>query len=291
MKTLDTLVKDIYQLFLDGHSPSQENVDKLGEAVAKSVSRSLKRNLTDAPVGKNLRMSSIGKPDRQVWYETHQEIKGEELRAPTLIKFLFGDILEDLLLFLVREAGHTVEGEQEEVDIGGVKGHMDSVIDGVLTDVKSTSSRSFKKFEEGTLKDDDPFGYIAQISGYVQGSGREGQPGAFLAIDKQNGKICVHQVPTEDLIDVKERVSHLQELVSSEEEPPRCYEPVPDGKSGNMKLAIGCAYCPFKHYCWRDANEGKGLRTFNYSGTPRFLVHVENEPRVTERVSFSPVED
>ena len=44
---------------------------------------------------------------------------------------------------------------------------MDCKIDGVLTDVKSTSSFGFKKFKEATLAFDDPFGYIDQIKAYA----------------------------------------------------------------------------------------------------------------------------
>ena len=43
----------------------------------------------------------------------------------------------------------------------------------------------------------------------------------------------------------------------------------PDGESGNRKLAIGCMYCDYKVDCWKDANDGKGLRKFDYkNGDP-----------------------
>ena len=52
------------------------------------------------------------------------------------------------------------------------KATMDCKIDGVVTDVKSTSTFGFKKFKDGSLAFDDPFGYIAQIKGLCTFRGR-----------------------------------------------------------------------------------------------------------------------
>ena len=37
-----------------------------------------------------------------------------------------------------------------------------------------------------------------------------------------------------------------------------------------------------KFDCWSDANDGKGLRVFNYSTGKRYLTKVEKEPNVDE---------
>ena len=58
-------------------------------------------------------------------------------------------------------------------------------------------------------------------------------------------------------------------LVKGSSVPSRCYAAVPDGKSGNLKLAVGCVYCRHKGVCWSDANQGKGIRTFKYSNGTR----------------------
>ena len=34
---------------------------------------------------------------------------------------------------------------------------------------------------------------------------------------------------------------------------------------GITSLDTGCIYCNYKHDCWSDANDGKGLRIFKYS--------------------------
>ena len=64
--------------------------------------------------------------------------------------------------------------------------------------------------------------------------------------------------------------------------PDKCYADIPDGKSGNRKLAIGCVYCSHKQICWSDSNQGKGLRVFKYSKGNRFLTNIAKEPDVEE---------
>lgn len=277
-KSLDTLVEDIYELF-NGHDVDPDRAEEFGRAIATAVSTRLSEYKKEREF--TLRVSNLGKPDRQLWYDKNKPEK-EELAPHTKIKFMFGDLIEALLLFLAAEAGHTVTDQQTEVIVDGIVGHNDAVIDDVVVDVKSASTHAFKKFRDGTLSDDDPFGYMEQMAGYSEGLGK--RDGAFLAMDKQNGHITLLRVPREELeaLDVRARIEHLKAVVDQPEPPERCYEPVPEGQSGNMKLPIGCSYCPHKFECWKDANDGIGLRTFLYSSGPVHLTKVEREPKVLE---------
>lgn len=279
-KQLEELIGDIDHLFEKGHKPTEEATDKLGSEIARLVRRSLERPFEEERSG-TLRMSNLGKPDRQIWYGLRSDIPKEELRGNTLRKFLMGDLWEALLLFLAREAGHEVEYEQGEVVVDGIVGHIDAIIDNVVVDVKSASSYAFKKFKNGTLQEDDPFGYYDQLGGYSHALDRDG---AWLAVDKQTGSLCVLRAPKEDLaaLDTPGRIAHVKAVLESPEPPERCYEPVPDGKSGNLALSVGCSYCHFKKDCWSDANGGLGIRTFLYSTGPKHLVHVEREPNTVE---------
>jgi hypothetical protein len=47
-------------------------------------------------------------------------------------------------------------------------GHQDAIIDGVLVDCKSASGVGFDKFKYNKLAEDDPFGYVAQLSATQQ---------------------------------------------------------------------------------------------------------------------------
>lgn len=193
---------------------------------------------------------------------------------------MYGEILELMLLFLAKEAGHEVTHLQEEVETDGILGHIDAIVDGVLVDVKSASPYSYKKFVSGEFLTDDPFGYLGQIGGYreVLGTDRAG----FLVADKVSGDFHFAEVDSETLSRNKPapRISHLKQVLASEVEPPRCYEDVEDGKSGNRKLSVSCSYCPYKFHCHRDANGGEGLKVYAYASGPRFLTRVVKEPKV-----------
>jgi len=282
MKKIDTLVQDIYNLF----SPSpvkmdEKEVDKYIDICGDMIKVHIKEFLYEKPqTNGHLRLSAIGKPDRQLWYNVNSTKKGEALTPSTRIKFLYGYILEELLLACSLIAGHKVEQQQKEVEVEGVKGHQDAVIDGVLVDCKSASGRSFQKFKNNTLVTDDPFGYIPQISAYAEANDID--EAAFLAIDKSTGEICLTSLHSMEMINAKTRVKHLKKMVDNPNVPERCYPGVPDGKSGNLKLSVGCIYCGHKKECWSDANQGQGIRAFQYANGKRFMVQIGKEPDVPE---------
>jgi len=193
MKTIDTLVKDMYDLFdpLVETNLNEEEVDAHLDSFTKSIKQTIKGLLNETPREKGkLRLSAIGKPARQLWYEKNSKEESKPLEPNTRIKFLYGHLLEDVLILLARLSGHTVTDLQKQVNVNGIVGHQDCVIDGVLVDCKSASGKSFEKFAKNKLEEDDPFGYIAQISAYAEGNGVD--EAAFLAIDKQHGNICLN---------------------------------------------------------------------------------------------------
>lgn len=282
MKDIKTLVDDIYTLFDSGSDTvNEEALYELGENIKEGIRRRLKEN-KEAAVQPTLRMSNLGTKDRKLWYMMNAppEESAKEFDAKTKIKFLYGDMLEELLLFLCKQSGHTVEGTQDECSLDGVLGHRDAKIDNVVVDVKTASGYGFKKFQTGALaRGDDPFGYIAQISGYQKADPDANQDKvAFLAINKENGEICLLEIDTIDLIDPVERISNVKKVISSPTPPEeKCYDPVPDGASGNMILQKPCAqWCPFRDRCWGN------LRFFKYSNEIKAYTHVAKEPRVEE---------
>ena len=217
-------------------------------------------------------------------YNINSNTERASLTSSTRIKFLYGYILEEFLLMCASIAGHDVKDQQKEVSVGGVVGHQDCVIDGVLVDVKSASSSSFRKFKQNKLTEDDPFGYIAQISAYAQANNLK--EAAFLAIDKSTGELTLAPVHSMEFINAETRINHLKGLVDSDVIPDRCYDPIPDGKSGNSKLPVGCVFCSHKRECWADANAGRGIRVFKYAQGKRYLVQVSKEPDVPEVIDW-----
>ena len=296
-KQIDTLVDDIYSLFQKPHQPSEENLESFAEQL-KVLLRSRMQEDPSKERPAYLRMSGIGKPDRQLWYQMrleHDPNKVKPACGRTHLNFLFGDLVELLILFLAREAGHTVENEQKTVNIDGLEGHLDCTIDGVVLDVKSASSYGMSKFKGDNLLKDDPFGYLGQISSYKQAI--EAQVGhkvrqGFLAFCKNDAEVVTCMVGEKDTIDIKQRLVHVENTLKKDTPPPRCYAPKKND-NGNEELAKGCVWCPFKEVCWSDSNGGQGLRVFKYSNGNTFLTKVVKAPKVEEitRKYFSLKED
>ena len=278
MADIETLVEDIYSLFGSG-----KELDKyIADEFAKQLSSTVAQRVT-APKGKGtLRMSNLGTAcKRKLWYTVNEDpSKSIPLRKETLFKFLYGDILESVVLFLAAEAGHKVEGEQDEMKLYGIVGHRDAVIDGVLVDVKSASTYSFQKFAEHLTPENDAFGYIPQLMGYLTASQddplvQDKDRAAFLAVDKQLGHICL-DIHVKDDTDWEKYVEDKRSAVNSEEIPERFYPTIAEGKSGNTRLGTECSYCDWRKVCWPE------MRTFIYSTGPKYLINVEKEPNVAE---------
>lgn len=85
-----------------------------------------------------------------------------------------------------------------------------------------------------------------------------------------------------DMINATDRIKELKGLVDAKSPPARCYSDEPDGVSGNRVLPISCVWCSYKHSCWSDSNDGKGLRTFKYSKGSRYFTKVYKTPNVQE---------
>ena len=272
-KTIDTLVEDIYQVLDKGVEIDQAKADEFGKKVGDMIKDRIERNLEPRRPFK-LSMSQLGKPAIRLYHES----KGFKVPAPepsAKMKFLYGDLIEELLLFLCELAGHEVTDQQKRVTIDGINGHMDAKIDGVTVDVKSASSIAFKKFKERTLFRDDPFGYISQVSGYAQAE-KENET-AFLAMDKTLGHITLMKVSEDEMDNVPARITYLKNTFEQDTPPSKlgCQALVTE-KNGNVKLGAKCSYCPVKKKCHPD------MRTFIYSTGPKFLVEVVKEPRVDE---------
>ena len=282
MKSITTLVKDIYSLVESGKFSL--DAKRLGDMISNRLSRGQES-------GDALRISNLGeKCVRKLWYRQNKPEAAEPLDGPTLLKFNNGDILEETVLSLAEQAGHEVAGRQDTIDLHGVIGHRDAIIDGVMVDVKSANSRGMHKFTYHRLEHDDPFGYLDQLDAYLAGS--KADPAlkvrgemAFLAVDKELGKLHLdvykaQNKPWESII------SKLRSTIGAAAPPPRAYNPVPDGSSGNMKIPMECSYCQFKNICYQDSNGGSGLRKYLYSNGPRWLTQVIRTPKPDEQTQI-----
>ena len=283
MKNLDNLIEDIYsKLSVLGEGKpldaSAEDIDALGESIKEVLHHWANPSPRSSDM---LRMSNIGKPTRQLWYDLKSENEStESLPAPVFIKFLYGHLLEEVLLFLVKISGHEVGNEQKEVSVSGIKGHMDCTIDGEVVDIKTASGFAFKKFKDGTLAEQDTFGYLPQLAGYEEDEGTK--KGGFLAMNKETGELALFRPSEFDKPNIKKKIRDVKKAIKLDKPPQRCYNPEPEGSSGNMKLPKECVYCRHKFECHSDANDGLGLRVFKYSRGYSYLTQTPRPPKVIE---------
>ena len=281
-KSLDTLVNDIYWV-VEGRG----GWDKVAtEFLSSSIASVAEARFSEIQKPRDyLSLSGIGSPcARKLWYKVNQTEDHEPHDAETLGTFFYGDLLEALILALAKAAGHTVEGMQDRVNVFGISGQRDAIIDGVTVDVKSASKYGFEKFYNHSLREDDPFGYISQLSSYVY-AGKDDPlvknktEGAFLVVKKDRFKLCLDRYDfTEELANKQKEIEDVKALVAGSIPEDRL-PVVPQSKSSpNTQLSTTCGYCEFRKVCWPEA------RTFLYSTGPAYLVDVVNEPRVTELI-------
>ena len=294
MSSVETLIPDILRVLSKGdHVPNEENLKSFAGNCANEVRKSLSRDPSEF---QKLRISNIGLPDRKLWFSINypvEKVPSEELLdGEDYFKFLFGHIIEQLVVLLAKEAGHTITNEQKEVVVEGVPGHIDCEVDDeAVVDVKSCSPYSFGKFKSGeVLRGDpksDPFGYLHQINGYRFGREQESnkeRKAAFLCVDKSSGRMHLSILdPVMDYRSPSKRIGEIKKFIN-EPTPPKekCYEDEPMGKSGNRVLSRNCEWCMFKQECWKDCNNGEGLKVYDYASGKKYFTHVEKEPKVEQ---------
>lgn len=279
MKSINTLVEDIYKLVGDRDAP-------LPKEFADSVSRDIGIRLEehfgrqDGERG-TLRLSKMGPQcPCSLWYSVHHPELAEALPPWAKIKYAYGHVLEALAIALAKAAGHSVVGEQDELFLDGIRGHRDCVIDGCIVDVKSCSSIQFAKYKTGSVAQDDSFGYLDQLDGYILASALDDlvqvkDKGYILAIDKTLGHCCLYEHRVRP-ISIIERIRKYKEIIRLDNPPACTCGEVSDGKSGNRRLDTRASYSPYKFACRPD------LRVFLYSDGPRYLTHVQRLPDVPE---------
>lgn len=278
MKSINTLVADVYSTLerYDGWFD-----ERLASDLGIDISKRLQGHLGERSSQPTLRLSQMGpRCPRALWHSIHTPELAEPLPPWARFKYAYGHIIEALAIALSKAAGHSVTGEQDAVEVDGVVGHRDCVIDGCIVDVKSTSSYGFQKFKDKTIAQDDSFGYLDQLDGYTVGSSND--PLVLVkdkaynwAIDKTLGKMCLYEHHVREQ-SIRTRVKDYRAIVERIT-PPNCTcGTVFEGKSGNVKLDVRASYSAYKHCCFPS------LRTFLYASGPVYLTKVVRKPDVTE---------
>jgi len=239
---------------------SEETIEQIGKDVMDAIKRQFGGgNRRDKF---RLRMSNIGRPTCQLWFEKNKPEKALPKPTTFVMNMLLGDIVEAAFKGIITEAGVKYEDEDNyvelELDKTTVKGSYDLVINGAVDDVKSASDWSYRnKFESyQTLKASDPFGYVGQLAGYAKASGKKA--GGWWVVNKANGNI---KYIAADGLDMDEELTKLNDTVATVEsnEFERCFDPVPEtfrGKAtGNRVLNSNCKFCDYRFECYPTLKE------------------------------------
>jgi len=213
-----------------------------------------------------LRMSNIGRPTCQLWFDKHQPEKALPKPTTFLMNMMLGDIVEAVFKGVLKEAGVKYEdSEQVTLDLGDnhINGTYDLVIDGAVDDVKSASDWSYRnKFASSeVLASGDSFGYVSQLVGYAKAAKKK--LGGWWVVNKANGDF--KYVPASS-INEEEELAKIKATVDTvnNDKFNRCFEPETEyfrGKpTGNTVLNSGCRFCSYRESCW-DITERPAVKS------------------------------
>jgi hypothetical protein len=143
-----------------------------------------------------LRLSGMGKSLLTLQCEKLGLEKDPREEPYLMLKFMFGDMIESLVITLLEESGIEIQEEQEGVtleleDGTKIKGTLDIVIDGRVYDIKTASPYAFEKFKKSleTLEANDSFGYCTQLAAYAKAGGYN--PGGWIVVNKSTAEVCI----------------------------------------------------------------------------------------------------
>ena len=237
---------------------SQENIEQVATDIKDALNRQFN---TKREEEFRLRMSNIGRPSCQLWFEKNKPETALPKPTTFVMNMMIGDIVEAVFKAVLREANvkfedtDTVKLELDEEHI--ISGSYDLAINDAVDDIKSASDWSYKyKFDSfESLASGDSFGYVGQLTGYAKAAGKKA--GGWWVLNKANGHFKYVRANIDmdyelDKIKANIKKAEADELV-------RCFEPEPEtfrGKeTGNIILNKNCTFCSYRTTCWENLIE------------------------------------
>ena len=254
----------IYKLLEDILASKKQMSMETIEGVASDIKEAMVRQFGSKNDRKDfkLRMSNIGKPSCQLWFEKNHPDKALPKGNNFLMTMIIGDIVEAVFKALLKEAKIDYQ-DSEEVTLPlkngiNVKGTYDLVLDDCVDDIKSASDWSYRnKFESfESLAKGDSFGYVGQLVGYAKASGKN--IGGWWVVNKSNGQFKYVSAKNADTTSVLDDIEKTIDKANAKELE-RCFEPEEEtfrGKpTGNLVLNRNCNFCDFRYTCWETLKE------------------------------------
>lgn len=259
--------------------------------VANDVTESLRKQFNQNERKFSLRMSSIGRPVCQQWYEKNDPDGAVEFSANFLMNMLMGDIVEAVFKGILTEAGIDFsDGFKSTLKTphGDVQGTHDLIMNKRVDDIKSASpwsyTNKFKDYE--TLKDNDSFGYVGQLAGYAKALSVD--PGGWWVINKANGEF--KYIAADDM-DLDEELEKINETVKTlkDNKFKKCFDAVPETfrkkETGNKILGMECGWCKYRYKCWPTLQERASL--VSQAKEPPIVPYIEIADKYVEKCAES----
>ena len=250
-----SLVKYLSSVLQGKGSMSKSTINSITKAIKESLNRQFNSGGRD---GFRLRMSSIGRPYCQLWYDKNKPEAAVEKSPHFLLQMVIGDIIEAVINGVMVESGVEVyASEQAKLALGKhtITGTTDPSFEPV-TDTKSASQYSYNyKFTDWqTLAENDSFGYVAQGVGYAKAVDKKFN--GWFVVNKSTGefKFVPYEADEEYNEKLLKKLEHkLDKLENNKFN--RCFDPVEETfrkkPTGNKILPMECKFCDYKFDCWK----------------------------------------
>jgi hypothetical protein len=222
-----------------------------------------------------IRMSGLGRPLCQQLLDRQGIL--EEMDYNALFRFMFGDLVESVVVLIMEQADVEIIEKQKavELEIAGQKitGTLDLIVrdetgTDKVWDVKSASEWAYKFKYTGfggydKIKEDDPFGYVMQ--GHLYGEATGLPFGGWIVVNKSSGEIAMVEAPEWQEEDRKEYMKDAERRVKRLLDPdPTFVKPYKSEfetykvkgenvRTGNKTLHKICSMCGYRSHCWSNA--------------------------------------
>jgi hypothetical protein len=232
---------------------------EVASKVASDVEAAMLKQFASGPRDEfRMRMSNLGKPKCQLWYEKNDPEDKTPFPPHFLMNMILGDIVEAVFKGVMRSAGIDFK-DNDKVTLKlphgqEINGEYDMELNDKIDDVKSASPWSYQnKFASfDALASGDSFGYIPQLVGYAEGAGKG--VGGWWVINKANGEFKYVSASEVDKQSVLDDIQDTVDYIDQDQPFERCFEPIEETfykkKTGHKKLGTECSFCAFKHKCW-----------------------------------------
>ena len=249
--------------------------------IVRDVQEAVEKQFNQSERKFTMRMSNIGRPYCQLWFDKNKPEEGIDMPANFLMNMMIGDIVEAVFKGVLTEAGVDFsDGFKSTLSVGNhrIDGTHDLIMDKRVDDIKSASPWSYNnKFKDyATLKSHDSFGYIGQLAGYSKALGVE--PGGWWVVNKGTGEFKYVSAwdmtaDRQDILDeVEEKADKLAENTFE-----RCFEPVEETfrkkPTGNKVLGEECGWCKYRFKCWPSLQELPSLAS--QAKEPPMVAYIE----------------